>query len=116
MAEMKAFEKTKARHGNLEKLYQALLNIAPTSVSCERAFSVSGDLVTSGRNRLKDSSINALCFLKGYFSQHTLHKVYLNTIQKYTDDPPTLDHFVLSWTRVELPCFTIKIGKMLLSS
>jgi hypothetical protein len=43
--EMSAFEASKARTGNLEKLYRALLNIAPTSVASERAFSVSGSFV-----------------------------------------------------------------------
>ena len=37
------------------------------SVSSERAFSVSGGFVTEKRTSLKDSTINALCFLKGYF-------------------------------------------------
>jgi hypothetical protein len=41
--EMSAFE---AGTGNLEKLYRALLNIAPTFVASERAFSVSGSFVS----------------------------------------------------------------------
>jgi hypothetical protein len=43
---MSAFEASKARTGNLEKLYRALLNIAPTSVASERAFNVSGSFVS----------------------------------------------------------------------
>ena len=37
-----SFEATHERSADLEKLYQALLTIAPTSVSSERAFSIAG--------------------------------------------------------------------------
>ena len=57
----------KKRTTNLELLYQALLNLPPTSVSSERAFSVSGHLVSRRRSSLKDSSIDSLCFLHGWF-------------------------------------------------
>ena len=69
LAEMRAFEKTKVKQGNIKKLYYALKNIAPTSVSCERAFSVTGSFVTSRRACLKDSTIDALCFLKAHFDE-----------------------------------------------
>ena len=52
LSEVKAYEKTKARHGDLEKLYQALLNIAPTLVSSERAFSVSSAFVTNTQEHI----------------------------------------------------------------
>jgi hypothetical protein len=38
--EMNAFEASRKRAENLEKLYKALLNISPTSVASERAFSM----------------------------------------------------------------------------
>jgi hypothetical protein len=44
--EMNAFEASRKRTENLEKLYKALLNISPTSVASERAFSISGAFVT----------------------------------------------------------------------
>jgi hypothetical protein len=65
--EMSAFEASKQRTGNLEKLYRALLNIAPTSVASERAFSVSGSFVSRRRKGLSNEAIDDLCFLKGYF-------------------------------------------------
>jgi hypothetical protein len=66
--EMAAFEASKNRTENLEKLYQALLNISPTSVASERAFSISGSFVSQRRSRLSDASVDDLCFLKGYFN------------------------------------------------
>ena len=38
--EMGIFEGRKERSDCLQKLYNALLNISPTSVSCERVFSI----------------------------------------------------------------------------
>jgi hypothetical protein len=65
--EMAAFEASKNRTENLEKLYQALLNISPTSVASERAFSISGSFVSRRRSGLSNASVDDLCFLKGYF-------------------------------------------------
>jgi hypothetical protein len=64
---MNAFEASRKRTENLEKLYKALLNISPTSVASERAFSISGAFVTKRRSGLSDKSIDDLCFLKGFF-------------------------------------------------
>ena len=52
---------------NLEKLYQALRSIPPTSVVSEQAFSISGSFVTKKRCRMSDDTLNDLCFLQGYF-------------------------------------------------
>jgi hypothetical protein len=46
---------------------QALLNISPTSVASERAFSISGAFVTKRRSGLCDKSIDDLWFFKGFF-------------------------------------------------
>jgi hypothetical protein len=43
--------------GNLEKLYRALLNIAPTSVASERAFSVSDSFVSRRQKGLSNEAI-----------------------------------------------------------
>jgi hypothetical protein len=72
---MSAFEASKQRTGNLEKLYRALLNIAPTSVASERAFSVSGSFVSRRRKGLSNEAIDDLCFLKGYFDSKHLSQL-----------------------------------------
>ena len=43
--EMGIFEGRKEKSDCLQKLYNALLNISPTSVSCERLFSIAGGLI-----------------------------------------------------------------------
>lgn len=65
--EMKLFEDSGERTKNLELIYQALL--PPTSVAAERAFSTSNNFVSKTRNRLGDSTIDDLCFLKHYFKK-----------------------------------------------
>ena len=45
--QMKAFELTGDRSRHLEMLYQALLNVCPKSVACERTFSISGNFVSA---------------------------------------------------------------------
>ena len=67
--EMVLFESSGTRSKNLEKLLNALLTICPTSVSSERAFSVSGSIVVRRRAGLKDETINDLCFLNGFFTK-----------------------------------------------
>jgi hypothetical protein len=65
--EMNLFEATKNRPSNLEKLYNALMTIPPTSVESERAFSSASLFVTKNRNRLKPETIHALSFLRQFF-------------------------------------------------
>lgn len=61
--EMKIFEATGKRTDNLEKLYNALKTIPPTSIESERAFSAAGLFITKIRSSLSDSAIDNLCFL-----------------------------------------------------
>ena len=68
-AELTAFETNGERSKNLENLYQALLSIKPTSVSSERAFSVSGSFVTKRRAKLKNSTVDDLCFSKDFLEK-----------------------------------------------
>jgi hypothetical protein len=65
--EMNLFEATKNRPSNLEKLYNALMTIPPTSVEPERAFSSASLFVTKIRNRLKPETIDVLSFLRQFF-------------------------------------------------
>ena len=60
--------------GDLLKLVTGwMLSVPPTSVECERAFSVAGNFSTKVRNRLNDSTLNVLAILKWYFKQDLLH-------------------------------------------
>ena len=65
--EMAVYERNKKLTKNLEKVHLALLNISPTSVSSERAFSVSGNFVVPGRASMKHSTLDNLCFLQAYY-------------------------------------------------
>ena len=51
-----SFEVTHERTADLERFYQALVTIAPTSVSSERAFSI------------VDGTVDSLCFLQSFFA------------------------------------------------
>ena len=67
--EMMLYEITKRRPNNLEKLYAALKTIKPTSVEAERAFSALGYFVSKIRNCFNDDTIDALLFLRHYYSK-----------------------------------------------
>ena len=69
-AEFKAFDATGIRSDNLENLLNALLSIKPTSVSSERAFSISGSFLTKRRARLRNSIVDDLCFSKDYLEKN----------------------------------------------
>ena len=67
--EFSLYIESKSRTPNLELLYRALLNIPPTSVTCERLFSKSGFLVSNRRSSLEDRTIDDLCFLQWWFTK-----------------------------------------------
>ena len=67
--EMMLNEITKRRPNNLEKLYAALKTIKPTLVDAEHAFSVLGYFVSKIRNCLNNETIDALVFLRHYYSK-----------------------------------------------
>lgn len=58
---------------NLEALYQALLTIKPTSVSCERTFSVAGNFCTKIRSSLSPTTLSNLVYLKYHFLKNKKH-------------------------------------------
>ena len=68
--EMSLFEQNSKRPENLEKLFQALLTIPPTSIESERQFSTSSFFATKIRSRLDDSTLSALVFLKSYYKKN----------------------------------------------
>ena len=65
--ELTLFENTRMRTSRLEKLYQTLLALPPTSIESERVFSLIGLFINKLRNRLLDKTIDELYFLKSYF-------------------------------------------------
>lgn len=66
--EMNSFEGSSSpRSTRLEKLYQALLTIKPTSTASERVFSVSSFICTRIRNAMSPKLLHVLVFLRYYF-------------------------------------------------
>ncbi len=61
--EMAVLECTEQRPSCLEKVYQALRTIPPSSTEAERSFSAAGLFVTKLRTRLNDDTIDELFFL-----------------------------------------------------
>lgn len=66
--ELKLFNCDQCKRGeHMEKLYQALLTIPPTSTASERVFSVASNFITKLRSQMKTNTLNGLVFLKYYF-------------------------------------------------
>lgn len=70
--EMALYEGGGALGFHLKMVYNFLLTIPPTSVDSERAFSAAGILCTKFRSRLNDDTVDALCFLRGFFQQQAM--------------------------------------------
>lgn len=65
--ELAIFEVEGNRGKNLDRCYDSLNSIPPTSVESERVFSGCGKIATKIRSRLSDKSLDILCFLRSYF-------------------------------------------------
>ncbi len=63
------FKNSGQRTENLQKIYNSLLSIRPTSTDVERVFSICTSFCTKIRSRLSDKSLNALVFLKYYYKK-----------------------------------------------
>lgn len=68
-SEFTLFKNTGQRTENLQKLYDAILSIRPTSTDVERVFSVVASFCTKIRSRLSDKSLCALVFLKYFYNK-----------------------------------------------
>lgn len=68
-SEFSLFKNTGQRTENLQKLYNAILCIKPTSTDVERVFSVCTNFCTKIRSRLSDKSLQTLVFLKYYYKK-----------------------------------------------
>lgn len=66
VSEIKQLSITKTRSPQLNRLFEALSTIRPTSVASERLFSLAGNIITKTRNRLDRISADSLVFLKCY--------------------------------------------------
>lgn len=53
----------------LDKLFDALCSIQPTSTQSERNFSLASAIATPKRSRMSSDKLNAICFLKSYFNR-----------------------------------------------
>lgn len=67
--EMGLFECGGNRGKVLEDIYRYLITIQPSSVQSERVFSIAGGFCSKVRSKLSDDSLNALVFLKSYFTK-----------------------------------------------
>ena len=70
-----SFEATHESSADLKK-YTLLLTISPTSVNSERACSIAGNFLkrTRKKARIKDGTVDNLCFLQSYFANNSKEK------------------------------------------
>lgn len=65
--ELQSFEKNGTKGPMLQMCYENLLNVAPTRVESERAFSSSASICTKIRSRMSDDTLDTLCLLTHLF-------------------------------------------------
>ena len=64
--EMANFEKTNVKGVYLQKCFDMLMSVRPTSVESERAFSTGGYFCNKIRSKLTPRTIDTLCFLRSF--------------------------------------------------
>lgn len=62
------YDRRRIRGPQLDKLFDALCSIQPTSTQSERNFSLAASVATLKRNRLSSEKLSAIMFLKCYFN------------------------------------------------
>ncbi len=62
--ELKAFVSTEQRPMHLQKLYDAILTLPPSSIAAERSFSISKMFISRLRSNLNDETVNNLMVLR----------------------------------------------------
>jgi hypothetical protein len=67
--EMAIYENSGRRGPVLNKVFDALMSVKPTSVDVERVFSSCTNICSSNRSRLRDDTFDALSFLRSFFQQ-----------------------------------------------
>lgn len=67
--ELTLFELNGKLTENLQRLFNGLKTVQPTSTESERVFSSSSNICNKTRSRLSDYNLHILCFLKSYFKR-----------------------------------------------
>ena len=62
------YDRHRIRSPLLNKFYDALCSVQPTSTQSERNFSLASGIATKIRAKLSSKKLNACCFLKSYFT------------------------------------------------
>lgn len=70
MNEFTHYDKYSKRSPKLDRLFDALCSVQPTSTQNERNFSLAGNFISKLRTRLLDKNVDALCFLKSHFTDN----------------------------------------------
>lgn len=70
--ELNLFENGGNRGLFLTKAYNCLLEIRPTSIESERAFSSAGYICSKIRSRMNDDTLDHLCFLRTFFQNEEI--------------------------------------------
>lgn len=65
--EFDSYDRHHFRGPILNKLYDAVCSVQPTSTQSERNFSMAAGVATKKRSKLSPEKLNAICFLKSYF-------------------------------------------------
>lgn len=65
--ELSLFENGGNRGHFLNKAYECLLCVRPTSIESERAFSSAGYICSKIRSRMNDDTLDHLCSLRAFF-------------------------------------------------
>lgn len=71
--EFRIFEATAQKTQNIKRLEKCVFSIRPSSTEPERTFSIAEKFVTKIRNKLSDIAIDALIFLKFWFTRNKIH-------------------------------------------
>lgn len=69
-AELSVYDKIGTKGPLLQKILLVTRTVRPTTVECERAFSIAGAFCNKIRSRMSDETLNCLCFLKAYYNNH----------------------------------------------
>ena len=64
--EMANFEKTNVKGVYLQKYFDMVMSVRPTSVESEKAFSIGGYFCNKIRSNLTPRTVNTLCFLRSF--------------------------------------------------
>lgn len=66
--EFDSYDRHQERGPLLEKFFDALCSVQPTSTQSERNFSLAAGIGTKKRTKMSSDKFHACCFLKSYFS------------------------------------------------